>query len=129
MDEEEKRPNTNTSVLVLIVFGSVIVFILSFSTACAWVLLAKWMITANVQDTKRPAIPRLAVCASVLTVVTIGLALAFAFSTRHFQTRVPLDTGAVLTNSNLDTRGPPVHASPAEQKQPTVSTTSMTTNT
>ena len=114
---EEKQPNTSTSVLVLIVFGSVVVFILSFSSACAWVLLAKWLLVAA-RD-KRTPIKKLAVLATALTLVTFGLALAFAFSTRHLQTRVPLDTSSLLTNTNLDSRGPPVHVNlkPATPRQ------------
>ncbi len=124
MDETEgKQPNTSSSMLVLIVFGSVVVFILSFSSACAWVLLAKWLLLSARK--KSGPIKRLAVFTTVLTVVTFGLALAFAFSTRHFQTRVPLDTSSLLTNTNLDSRGPPVHVHPAtEPSTATGSTTS-----
>ena len=82
--------------LALIVGGSVLVFLLTFASAHAWVLSAKWLITKNKFRYYT------LILAVGFTVLTFLAAYGFAAASQHEHVRLPLDASGVLSNVGLD---------------------------
>ena len=91
-------PRDDWQNLALLVAGSVFVFLLTFASAHAWVLSAKWLIT---QHRKRWWGLGLAF---VLTAVAFAGAFGFAYGSQNVRVRLPLDTSGLLSNIGLDVR-------------------------
>ena len=80
-----------------LVIGSVVLFMLTFASAGSWLLLVEHAIPSmRTNDTGHAK--AFALMSVGLTVVTIGLALAFAFATRDLKVKVPLDFASVIEN-------------------------------
>jgi hypothetical protein len=86
---------TNTWTLVGVVVFSVVLFILSFSTA------ASVVVTANLGFRGKDGYKKVAIFSACLFVLTVVLAIVFALTTKEWNLEIPLDTTALLSNLNL----------------------------
>jgi hypothetical protein len=87
------------------VIASVFLFIFAFSAAGSWLLLVEHLIPGK--DSGH--VKAFAVLATVMTLLTLGLALAFAFTTRNSKTKVPLDFSTLVKNVQADVDGERSH--------------------
>lgn len=76
---------------------SVLIFILSFASASAWILTAQQRILGQ------PKWKAFIIMAGTLTALTLGGALAFGFGfgTTSSSVRIPLDASSLLDNLNV----------------------------
>jgi hypothetical protein len=86
---------TNNWTLVGVVVFSVILFILSFSTA------ASVVVAANLGFRGKDGYKKIAIFSACLFVLTVVLAIVFALTTKEWNLEVPLDTTTLLSNLNL----------------------------
>ena len=83
------------------VIGTVFLFIFAFSAAGSWVLLVEHAIPA-IRNKDIGHVKAFVILATVMTLLTLGLALVFAFATRNMKTKVPLDFATLLKNVQTD---------------------------
>jgi hypothetical protein len=90
--------------LVALVITTVIVFIFSFASATSWVVFAQHALPAINSATPKEMfnVKAYGIFAGVLTLVTLVLAIGFAFGTKNIKAKVPLDFNALLKNVQTD---------------------------
>jgi hypothetical protein len=90
-----RKQLTNNGALAGVIIFSMVLFILSFATAASWVL------SANLGLRHKEGFPKVAIFSACLTVVTIGLAVVFGFTTKEWNLDIPVDTASLLNNLDL----------------------------
>jgi len=88
-----------------VIVTTVIVFIFAFASASSWILFVTRALPAIYTRTDQEMfnVKAFGLFALVLTLVTIGLALAFGFATKDTKVKVPLDFNTLLKNVQSDT--------------------------
>ena len=93
----QKTSTASAARLAGLVIGSVVLFMMTFASAGSWLLLVEHAIPSiRTKDTGH--VKAFGLMAILLSVVTIGLALAFAFGTRDLKVKLPLDFATVIKN-------------------------------
>jgi len=90
--------------LAALVITTVIIFIFVFASASSWTLFASHALPAIYTKTDKEMfnVKAFGIFAGSLTLVTIGLALAFGFATKDTKAKVPLDFNTLLKNVQTD---------------------------
>jgi hypothetical protein len=109
---KQKSSNPNVAELVGIIIASVMIFILAFATASAWVLFAQTWVTLPSKTSLSIPFKSIGACrfykmlciALGLLLFTLLVSILFGVLTSKWKAQVPIDVSSMISNVKLGSR-------------------------